>query len=123
MTAERRAYPRLKGQVPIEIFQEASGSPIRAQTADISLSGCYVSLLFPLEIGTSIEARLRLGDVPIIVVGEIKTRDPQVGNGIHFLRMLPEDRHELEVFIGEKLESSGSDVTMPSPQITEKVHV
>ena len=33
------------------------------------------------------------------MVGTVVTSDPQVGNGVHFTRMLPEDIEELRVFL------------------------
>ena len=65
-------------------------------------------MMFPLPIGTPVEVRLRAGDVTIIVLGVIKTCDPQVGNGIQFLRMLPEDRHDLKMFMDAAAQDSSN---------------
>ncbi|HVO62772.1 MAG TPA: PilZ domain-containing protein [Terriglobales bacterium] len=108
MSVEKRAYPRVKVHTPVEILQEATEAPIRGETSDLSLGGCYVGMMFPLPIGTPVEVRLRADDITIIVLGVIATCDPQVGNGIQFLRMLPEDRHDLKMFIEAAAEDSSS---------------
>jgi PilZ domain len=96
--SERREHQRLKIKVPIEIYTENSTSPIRGATSDLSLTGCYIETIFPFPIGTQLEIKLQL-EGTLLVVGTVVTSDPQVGNGIHFNRMLPEDIEELRAFL------------------------
>lgn len=96
--SERREHQRLKIKVPIEIYTENSTSPIRGATSDLSLTGCYIETIFPFPIGTQLELKLQL-EGTLLVVGTVVTSDPQVGNGIHFTRMLPEDIKELRAFL------------------------
>jgi hypothetical protein len=96
--SERREHQRLKIKVPIEIYTENSTSPIRGATSDLSLTGCYIETIFPFPIGTQLEIKLQL-EGTLLVVGTVVTSDPQVGNGIHFHRMLPEDIEELRAFL------------------------
>lgn len=121
MNGEKRAYPRVKVRAPIELVREPSDAPIRGETTDLSLGGCYVGNMFPLAVDTPVEVRLRAGDAIIIALGVIKTCDPQVGNGIQFLRMLPEDRHDLKLFIDETMkESSTSEIPPPEANAVEQ---
>lgn len=99
MSEERREHTRLKVRVPVELRPEASGTPIRAETADLSLGGCYIEMMFTLEIGAGLDITLQLGDSTVLVVGKVVTCDRTVGNGIQFTRMLPEDREELVRFL------------------------
>ena len=55
--AERRQQRRFEAFLPVEVRSQASGSPIRAETSDISLSGCYVNTLFPAPIDTVVTHR------------------------------------------------------------------
>jgi PilZ domain len=96
--SERRKHQRLKIKVPIEIYTEDTTSPIRGATSDLSLSGCYVETIFPFLVGTQLEIKLQL-EGTLLVVGTVVTSDPQVGNGVHFTRMLPEDIEELRAFL------------------------
>lgn len=99
MTEERRQHPRLRVSVPVELRPEGAASPIRGETSDLSLGGFYIQMMFALDVGTQVDIALQVGDSTLIVAGEIVTCDPTVGNGIRFLRMLPEDIKELDRFL------------------------
>ncbi|MGA6988671.1 MAG: PilZ domain-containing protein [Terriglobales bacterium] len=96
---ERRERPRVKVKVPVELYLENSESPIRGATADLSLSGCYIETMFPLPIGTTLELKLQVGEDTLLVLAKVVTCDPQVGNGMQFTQMLPEDVEELRAFL------------------------
>ena len=38
----------------------------------------------------------------LLILAKIVTSDPQVGNGIQFLKMLPEDVEELRIFLDDQ---------------------
>jgi hypothetical protein len=42
----------------------------------------------------------------LLAVGTVVTCDPQVGNGIEFARMLPEDLEELRAFVSAAQEAA-----------------
>jgi len=98
MSSERRSHPRFKVSVPVEIYPEGSETPVRGSTSDLSLGGCYVESIFPFPVGTPLDLKLQLEDT-LLVLGKAVTCDPQVGNGISFDRMLPEDRDHLRAFL------------------------
>ena len=97
---DRREHDRVKIKVPIEIYVEGSDSPLRGATSDLGLGGCYTETIFPLPIGTNLELKLQLADT-LVLLGTVVTSDPQVGNGIRFSRMLPEDIEQLRAFLKE----------------------
>jgi c-di-GMP-binding flagellar brake protein YcgR len=94
----RRQYPRLKLSVPIEFRPEGTEFPIRGATSDLSLSGCYTEMTFTFPVGTVLEISLQLED-PVIAVATVVTCDTQVGNGIKFTKMLPEDQDLLRAYL------------------------
>jgi len=96
--ADRRVRPRIKVKVPIELFAPGSDVPQRGATSDLSEAGCYIETMFPFPVGTTLEMSLQL-EGTLLVVGTVVTCDPQVGNGIEFARMLPEDLEELRAFV------------------------
>jgi hypothetical protein len=98
MDSNRRSYPRLKTSVPVELYLEDGNSPIRGATADLSLTGCYIATIFPLPLGTNLEVKLKLDDT-LLILATVVTCDPQVGNGIQFNKMVPEDLEELRSFL------------------------
>lgn len=95
---ERREYARITISVPVEIQTDAADSPIRCATADLCLGGCYIETIFPFPIGTNLDLQLSLGTI-VLIAATVVTCDPQVGNGIRFMRMLPEDRETLKAFL------------------------
>jgi len=106
---DRRQHARVKVSVPVEIQTVASGSPIRGATADLSLSGCYIETIFPFPIGTNLDLQLSI-ETTVLFAATVVTCDPQVGNGIRFIRMLPEDREAIEAFLeaAQQAQDSGS---------------
>ncbi|MGA2980223.1 MAG: PilZ domain-containing protein [Terriglobales bacterium] len=106
---DRRQHARVKVSVPVEIQTVASGSPIRGATADLSLSGCYIETIFPFPIGTNLDLQLSI-ETTVLIAATVVTCDPQVGNGIRFIRMLPEDREAIEAFLeaAQQAQDSGS---------------
>ncbi len=109
---ERRADPRLQLKVPVELHIEGNDSPYRCATSDLSLHGCYIETMFPFAVGTEIELKLQISST-LLIVGTVVTCDPQVGNGIQFTRMLPEDIDELREFMAaaesEAAHAAGED--------------
>ena len=95
---ERRENPRFKIKVPVEIYLEGKDTPYRTATSDLSLHGCYIETIFPFPIGTVLELKLQVNGT-LLAMATVATSDPQVGNGIRFTRMLPEDVDELRTFL------------------------
>ncbi len=104
---DRRECPRIRVSVPVEIQTDAAGSPIRCATTDLSLGGCFIETIFPFPIGTNLDLQLSLGTI-VLIAATVVTCDPQVGNGIRFMRMLPEDRETLEAFLQAAQQTHGS---------------
>jgi c-di-GMP-binding flagellar brake protein YcgR len=94
----RRKHPRVKMGVPIEFRPAGSEFPIRGATSDLSLTGCYVEMTFTFPVGTVLEISLQLEE-PVLAVATVVTCDTQVGNGLYFTRMLPEEQELLRSFL------------------------
>jgi c-di-GMP-binding flagellar brake protein YcgR len=95
---ERRQNTRFKVSVPFELYLEDNKTPFRGATADLSLRGCYIETIFPFPKSTLVELKLTLNST-LLVSGTVVTSDPQVGNGIQFTKMLPEDSAQLSAFL------------------------
>jgi c-di-GMP-binding flagellar brake protein YcgR len=98
--SERRRYPRLNVQVPVELTC-VGGAPLRTLTQEISLCGCYVESLYTMEKATKLSVGLSVKDHVIRCNAVIATKHPQVGNGIEFIDMAPNDRLRLSEYIAE----------------------
>jgi c-di-GMP-binding flagellar brake protein YcgR len=103
----RRQYPRVKVSVPVEIHVEGATSPTRGATSDLSVSGCYIETMFPFPVGTALDLKLQL-ETTLPIDATVVTCDPQVGNGMKFSRMLPEDRKALEAFVDAALKENAA---------------
>ncbi len=103
----RRDSNRIKVKVPVELQTEDSHSPIRGATSDLSVGGCYIETIFPFPVGTLLDLKLQLDDT-LPVSATVVTCDPQVGNGIRFEKMLPEDREALTAYL-KSLEEEKSE--------------
>jgi len=101
---ERRHDHRVKTKVPVEIYLEGSNSPLRGATSDLSLHGCYIESIFPFPPDTALELKLQI-EGTLLVMATVVTCDPQVGNGINFVKMLPEDIEELRAFLDAQKEA------------------
>jgi c-di-GMP-binding flagellar brake protein YcgR len=96
---ERREHVRVKACLPIEFRQEGSPVVIRAETSDLSLGGCYVEMMFTLEVDSKLHVVLWANDERLRCRGVVITRHPQFGNGIKFLDMSAEDRRRLQYLL------------------------
>ena len=95
---ERRKYPRFTVSVPVEVHAEGSDTPIRCNTSDLSLGGCYIESMYPFPIGATLNLKLQL-EGTVLIQARVVTSYPQVGNGMQWINILPEDRAELSAFL------------------------
>jgi PilZ domain len=120
---ERRDHARIKVKVPLELHFDDSDMPFRFATSDLSLDGCYIETIFPFPVGKTLELKLQVNGT-LLILGAIVTSDPQVGNGIQFTRMLPEDVEELRAFLEatekEALEKEGNEKEAAEKAATQK---
>jgi hypothetical protein len=93
----RRKNPRFKTRVPIEFRPEGTGT-LTGATADLSLGGCYLEMMFTFPVGTILEVCLRIGHT-VHAKAIVVTRDLQVGNGLKFIDLLPEDQDALRGYL------------------------
>jgi c-di-GMP-binding flagellar brake protein YcgR len=103
---ERRRYPRVKTTIPLELRCAGNPAPLRTQTDEISLCGCYVETMFTLDVGAKLGLTLWLGGEKITATAVVATRYPQVGNGIEFVELAPEYRLKLSEYIREAEQES-----------------
>ena len=97
---ERRSYPRVKAKIPVELL--CSGlAPMRTATDEISLCGCYIETMLALDVGTKLRLVFSLRQNKIEANAMVVTKYPQVGNGIDFVEVAPQDRLKLSEYIAE----------------------
>ena len=103
---ERRRYPRVKAKIPVELVCEGS-PPMRTATDEVSLCGCYIETMFTMEPRTKLTLVFSLAEQKIQAQAVVVTRYPQVGNGIDFVVISPEDRLKMARHIATLLAENG----------------
>jgi c-di-GMP-binding flagellar brake protein YcgR len=96
---ERRRYPRVKAGVSMELKPEGAAVASRAETADLSLIGCYVEMTFTLAVGTKLDLILWVEEERLATKGVVVTHHPQFGNGVEFVEMSQEGQAKLAHFL------------------------
>jgi c-di-GMP-binding flagellar brake protein YcgR len=96
---ERRRHLRIEAVVEIDLQLEKQAVPLRPKITDLSLGGCYVEMMFTLELGTKVKLTLQIGDAKVNTEGIVVTRDLESGNGIQFTGMRVEDSMRLKQFL------------------------
>jgi c-di-GMP-binding flagellar brake protein YcgR len=70
---EHRQHPRTKVPVAVELQSERDSAPLRVKTADLSIGGLYIKMMFTLEIGTKLKIVLWIEDVKVSTGGVVVT--------------------------------------------------
>jgi c-di-GMP-binding flagellar brake protein YcgR len=96
---DRRRYPRVKAQIPVELLPSGTTTPMRTVTEEISLCGCYIPSMFTLEVGKTLDVIFSLDQGRIRASAVVATKFPNIGNGIDFIDMDPNDRLKLHNYI------------------------
>ncbi len=108
---ERRQQPRKKVGVKIEVHLEGNAAPIRTKVADLTLRGCFVEMMFTLDIGTKLTIELWVNDVKVSTEGIVVTRLRNLGNGIQFTKLAAEDRARLKQFLTAAPAGTGTSMS------------
>jgi PilZ domain len=101
-----RQHPRFKAALPIELRPKGVTAPLRTQTADVGLGGCYVEMVFTQEISTPVEITIWIGETKISGSGEVVSKHPSFGNGLKFTRLSDEGKEKLGLYL-ESLKPKG----------------
>lgn len=102
-----RQYARFKAAVPIELRPKGVTAPLRGQTADICLGGCYVEMGFTQEVSTVVDISLWIGDSKIYVTAEVVSKHPSFGNGFRFVHLTKDGTAKLNDYL-ESLKPQGA---------------
>lgn len=108
--AQQRQHPRYKVALPIELRAAGATSPLRAQTGDICLGGCYVEMTSTQKIAREVEITIWVGQEKVQAHGVVVSNHPSFGNGIKFTQV-PDDSKErlqqllqsLDPFAGQRI--------------------
>jgi diguanylate cyclase (GGDEF)-like protein/putative nucleotidyltransferase with HDIG domain len=89
---DRRAHPRLKCRVTIEMQTDAGTTPVFANLTDISMGGCYVETSTILSPGSKMKIVFSMDDPTLWVEGVVARLDPGSGIAVQFRELNREGR-------------------------------
>lgn len=81
---DRRAHPRLKCRVTIELTTDNSGVPLFANLTDISLGGCFIETSTIVPAGSKIKLGFSMDDPTLTTEGLVMRLDPGSGLAVQF---------------------------------------
>jgi hypothetical protein len=92
---DRRAHPRMKCRVTIELSTEAGGAPVFANLTDISMGGCYIETSNILSPGSKIKLNFSMDDPSLSTEGFVTRMDPGSGAAVQFRELNREARERM----------------------------
>jgi hypothetical protein len=96
---------RRKVTVEGELRLEKPTKTFPIKTQSLSVNGCYIEMLFTLEIGTDVGLSLWIDGAKLSMKGIVVSRHLQLGNGIRFVGPVAQDLARLRRFL-EKIPSA-----------------
>jgi PilZ domain-containing protein len=94
--SERREAPRHPFIASAEETDLASGARLSARVSELSLKGCYLDTLNPFPKGTQIKLVIFHGSATFTALATVIYPQPNMGMGIEFSSVVPE---QLEVLL------------------------
>jgi PilZ domain len=100
---DRRKNPRVKCVNSVEVYLTGESAPIRTQTADLSVGGCFLEMPNPLSIGIEVRIALWVEDFKLWTGAEVISSTPGFGIGVKFTEMTDQDQKQLKHFLESKV--------------------
>jgi hypothetical protein len=107
---ERRRFPRVSCRIEANVVDELSAMNLPVKVTDVSVGGCYVEMLAPLPVDSSVELTLDTSQGAIHATGKVIAAQTGMGMGIAFTAISPEDFEKLR------------EIAPPVAPLSEKEH-
>ena len=92
---DRRAHPRMKCRVTIEMQAGDTAVPVFANLTDISMGGCYIETSTILSAGSTLKLKVSMDDPSLCVEGMVARLDPGSGVAVQFRELNREGRDRM----------------------------
>jgi hypothetical protein len=83
------------------MVESGSAMVFTGRLNELSLGGCYIEMLTPLCVGTSMTLNLDLGGRKVKLEGIVRNSQPTFGMGIEFVRIDPAEAEKLYALVSE----------------------
>ena len=84
MSSEGRRSPRYPCYASAEITELRTQTRLTARTSELSRHGCYMDMVNPLPLGTTVKIRLIHHEQPFDATGRVIYSQPNMGMGVAF---------------------------------------
>jgi len=111
---ERRRHPRFHCSGTATIWEQGQELSISARVNEISLGGCYIEMMSPMRLATSVRLELSVNRRSISLEGIVRNSQPNFGMGVEFTKILPAEAEKLRGVIAEVSGAVASE-TQASP--------
>ncbi len=92
---ERRKFARHACRIETQVVTEDGSVGVPGTITDVSLGGCYVEMLTPLPVDSTIHLSLNPGTTTLHMSGKVRSSQVGLGMGVSFTGMGPEDFEKL----------------------------
>jgi PilZ domain len=112
MEPEKRRTPRYIFFAAAELMEEKSEVRIASRLSELSLHGCYLDMMNPFPVGTSILLKIWTQESTVFQTnGRVIYSQPNIGAGVEFLHVEPQYLAMLEHWLEEAATGSSSSTT------------
>ena len=99
--SERREVPRYPFVASAEEIDINTGAKLSARVSELSLKGCYLDTLNPFPQGTQIRLVIFHGDSKFTALATVMYSQPNMGMGVLFKAVEPEQLEVLQSWLEE----------------------
>ncbi|HEU4390505.1 MAG TPA: PilZ domain-containing protein [Blastocatellia bacterium] len=96
----RRAAHRISYLCEVE-FDGVQTGAANIRISDLSTKGAFIDSLASFPVGSILQLRFLVRSTEMCVTGEVRHNLPQIGMGIRFVNLSPEDEAVLQGVVGE----------------------
>jgi len=98
---EKREVPRFSLIADVALTEPATGTRISGRISEISRKGCYIDVLNPLPVGSSINLKVSRDQGEFTTNGKIIYVQPGMGMGVAFVDVSPAQLNTLDAWLKE----------------------
>jgi hypothetical protein len=101
MDSDLRRSPRYPFYASAEITELQTKTSFSARTSELSRHGCYMDMMNPFPLATSVKIQITYNDQKFEALGRVIYAQPNMGMGVSFEAAQPKDEETLEKWLVE----------------------
>lgn len=98
---DKREVPRYSFIAEVTVTDVSSDTRFSGRISEISRKGCYVDILNPLPVGTTLQLKISRDLGVLTTTGKIIYAQPGMGMGVAFLDIPPDQLKTLDAWLAE----------------------